>query len=135
MTYLNLVIQLKKPCPALKFGPNADFSEVASKSKEKRERSEEKKMNSIIDTGADRGLITKSPLKSAMKNRSRSSIPERACFSSGQAPAPEYEARVGGPPTTKSGPSLMPSAVRSPFNMTSNIDSEVQSSTFQNQGN
>jgi len=26
MTYLNIVIQLKKPCPALKFGPNVDFS-------------------------------------------------------------------------------------------------------------
>jgi len=30
MTYLNIVIQLKKPCPALKFGPNVDFSEVTS---------------------------------------------------------------------------------------------------------
>jgi len=42
MTFLTILIQLKRPCQAMKFGPLKDFNKPTTKTK-KREASEEKK--------------------------------------------------------------------------------------------
>lgn len=153
MTYLTILVQFKRPCQAVKFGPGDKYSVPAKR----RKHSEEKKRvespiskETLFDNLGDKALKLKNRSKSIVANRKFSDkLPSTTKPSRNQeasdnvkmkdpARSPSLEDNSSSEASGQSESSdpadkkCLPSNVRSPFNMTSNIESEAMSEQYEN---